>query len=761
MVTPHHLRRPLLGALLIAFATLLVGCMGPDIPLAGTITDAYTGQPIPSATVKVGETQVVADAAGKYQIAKWDAQGNLEVSADGYEPASLALASQPGLAEPKAPAATLDATIRPNTLGGTITDDYSSQPLEGALVQASETVSATTGTDGRYTLSGVPESFTLTVTAPDHEPVAKALERATSFDAPLRPNVLTGAVTNEETGEPIAGVTVKAGDLTTTTGTDGSYRLEGVPAEVSVELSADGFGMLSQPAARTTTLDAKLRQNVLAGVVTDQYSGEPIAGINVTAGDASTTTGDDGRYQIALASEQATVVLSADGYAAVTKTITTLDPLDITLRPDLLKSVLVDGTSGAPVKNATVIATLTPNSSDVAFARIDNSADGSFSLKGIPETGYIQVLAPGYRKTVLELKPGAVPAKIELEPWTVKAAYITAAVASAGPDLVNDYLDMIDRTELNSLVIDLKSDLRDDLGLVYYESQVPIVQELDTWADYVDMPALIAEARKRGIYTIARVQVFSHDNALADARPDWAIKDAATGEVFADYPGPGIRYAWLDPWNRNVWDYNIQLSVEAAHMGFDEINFDYIRYPDSGDLESYGKELGFSQPTDPANDPEAMYENIATFMDVSHRAINGAGAFFSVDIFGRVMLKPSVPISQDIARMAEFGDYICPMPYPSLWWVGYLDLANPTAHPYEVILGSLESAAPYFEGKRALLRPWLQDHTDPWQGSRVVEYGPKEVRAQIDATETFGKAAGWMLYDSANTYTEGALKPAE
>jgi hypothetical protein len=78
-----------------------------------------------------------------------------------------------------------------------------------------------------------------------------------------------------------------------------------------------------------------------------------------------------------------------------------------------------------------------------------------------------------------------------------------------------------------------------------------------------------------------------------------------------------------------------------------------------------------------------------------------------------------------------------------------------------VILGSLETAEPFFDGKYAKLRPWLQDHTDPWQGSRVVEYGPKEVRAQIDATEEFGKTAGWMLYDSANTYTEGALKPEQ
>jgi hypothetical protein len=395
--------------------------------------------------------------------------------------------------------------------------------------------------------------------------------------------------------------------------------------------------------------------------------------------------------------------------------------------------------------------------------RIDNSSDGQFKLEGIPEQGYIQVLAPGYRKATMELKPGGVPATIKLEPFQAKALYITAAVAAGGPKLVNEYLDLIDKTELNTLIVDLKSDLRDDLGLVYYDSQVPIVKELGTARDYVDIKALLAETKKRGIYTVARVQLFSHDNALADARPEWGIKDRKTGKVYADYPGPGIRYAYLDPWNRNVWDYNIQLGVEAAQLGFNEVNYDYIRFPDwYGDLDTYNTSLEFSKPTDPANAKQAMFDNIAEFAKQAHRAVNGAGAYLSVDVFGRVMLGPSMPIGQDITRMAPNVDYVCPMPYPSLWWPGYLGLDNPTAHPYEVILGTLKNGAPFFEGRYGMVRPWLQDHTDPWQGSRVVEYGPTEVRAQIKAVDDFGKSSGWMLYDSANAYRGafgGAVKP--
>ncbi len=676
----HNIRRLAPVALGIMAAVLLAACGDPEIAINGVVTDKYTGKPVPAAAIRLGTSDLMTDANGKYQFAQWTDQDTLQIVANGYETVSIPLLTQPQAVQPTPPAITVDATLRPNTLNGLVTDGYTGKPLADALVKASATISATTGPDGRYSMAGVPESFTLTVTAAEHEAVSQDLRQTTSFDTVLRPDALAGLITDSYTGKPIAGATVKVGDAAATTGDDGRYQLEGVPEKATVEISADGYAALSRPLERMTALDEKLR-------------------------------------------------------------------------PDVLKGALVDRATGAPIKNATVIATPTLQSSDVAFERIDNSPDGRFTLEGIPEQGYIQVLAPGYLKAVIELKPGSVPDTIELEPFQARAVYITAAVASVGGDVVNEYLDLIDATELNALVVDLKSDLRDDLGLVYYNSQVPMVKELGTARDIVDMRALLAEAKKRGIYTIARVQLFSHDNALADARPEWAVKDRETGEVFADYPGPGIRYAYLDPWNRNVWDYNIQLGVEAAQLGFDEVNYDYIRYSDwYGDLETYKDKLEFSQPTDPANDPEAMYENIAEFMEQTHRALNGAGAFFSVDVFGRVMLGPSMPIAQDITHMAPHADFICPMPYPSLWWPGYLGLDNPTAHPYEVILGTLQNSEALFEGQRALERPWLQDHTDPWQGSRVVEYGPAEVRAQIKATEDYGKSSGWMLYDSANAY---------
>src|SRR6266508_4185593 len=594
----------------LTVATLLAACGGPDVPLGGTIIDAYTGKPVSAAIIELGSEQLTTDDGGKYQAMQWNQKDTLHIMASGYEPISIVLAEQPQLAEPTPPLATVNAKLRPNTLSGTITDRYSGQPVPHATVKVGDTLSATTGPDGKY-------------------------------------------------------------------------RLEGVPSNATVEISADGYAMLTQPLEKIITLDA-------------------------------------------------------------------------VLRPDVLKGTLVDSATGAPINNATVLATPNAESDAVAAKRLENVANGSFQLDGVPEQGYIEVLAPGYRKAMIEIKPGSIPSAIKLEPFTSKALYVTAAVA-ANHELLMKFFDTIDRTELNTIVIDLKSDLRDDLGLIYYDSQVPIVKEIGSARPKMDLKAILVEAKKRGIYTIARVHIFSHDNVLAEAKPEWAAKDRSTGGVFADYSGPGIHYDWLDLWNRNVWDYNIQLSVEAVHLGFDEINYDYIRFPS---LEFAADDKDRLQLSKPDATDEEKYANIVEMLKQSQTAINAAGAFLSVDVFGVVAWEPSGLIGQDISRMGEYTDYVCPMVYPSHFWPGAAGFDNPAQHPYEIILESMQRGAKLLDGKRAMLRPWLQDFTLTWvPKDQIVEYGPNEVRAQIKAMEDYGKAAGWQLYDSANQYTVEALKP--
>lgn len=689
LFTRRIVRFWILWALIVA---VLAGCAVQPVILTGVVTDAYTGAPLSGVTVAIGDQTLTTDEQGRFQTERWRPEDTLALQAPAYEPLNLPLADQPGVGQSGVFTVTITTSLRPNVLSGVVTDLYTGQPISGAQVrlEGNETAQAVTDNSGAYTLAGVPESFTVTVSAPDYAPATETITRATALDVSLRPNTLSGAVTNVYTGQPVAGAKVTVGELSATTGVDGTYQLREVPEQGELTVEAEGFAAVTQPFTRTTALD-------------------------------------------------------------------------VAIRPDTLFGQLVDATTGKPVPNAAIIATETLTSTAVGFVRINDSVEGRFRLPNLPERGFVQVLAPGYAKKVIPIEPGNMPEQIALEPFYVRGIYITAAVASV-PRLVDRFLDLIDRTELNAIVIDIKSDLRDDLGKVYYDSQVPLVRELGLSTPKVDFASILAKAKERGIYTIARVQLFSHDNALSDARPEWSIRLRSTGEVYADYPGPGIRYAYLDPTNQNVWDYNIALAVEAAQMGFDEINFDYIRFPDwFGTRAEFRDKLMFSEPIDPVDNPGFMFEVILEFMQRAHYAVNAAGAFMSVDVFGRVVNGPSLTIAQDMTRMGEFTDYVCPMPYPSLWWGGLENIAVPVKFPYETLKIAVRNGGRQMIASYAKQRPWLQDHTDPWSPV-VVEYGPAEVRAQIDATEEQPEAAaGWLLYDSANIYKgafNGAVRPA-
>ncbi|MFQ3682022.1 putative glycoside hydrolase [Roseiflexus sp.] len=653
------------------------------------------------------------------------------------------------------------------SLTGAITDAYTGKPVV-ATVSVGD-LQVTTDANGVYQIDRWSVRDVIKVVASGYEPVEIDLSTLPNLERPdppivtldpvqVRPNTLSGVITDLYTRSPVAGALVRASDIiSATTDAEGRYTLTGVPETFRVTVIADGYAPLVNDVTRATSFDTAIRPDTLRGTVTDRYTGRPIAGASVALGDLQTTTDGNGQYVLQGVPEQGTITISAKGYASLDQLVERTTALDAALRPDTLNGILIDAQSKQPIRNATVIATVNLQSSDVAMTRIDNSPDGSFTLEGIPEQGYIQVLAPGYRKAVIELRPGSVPTTLELEPFYSKALYVTSAVAARW-DLLMKYFDIIDATELNAIVIDIKSDLRNDLGLVYYDSQVPIVRELGTFKPYMDLRAILDEAKRRGIYTIARVHIFSHDNVLAEAKPEWAAKDRTTGGIFYDYPAPSIRYAWLDPWNENVWDYNIQLSVESALLGFDEIQYDYIRFPSLEFSPTDKDRLQLSRE----GTTEERWANITEMLRRSHRAINGAGAFFSVDVFGYTAFGPSKLLGQNLSMMAEYTDYISPMIYPSHFSPGEFGFDNPAKYPYEVIQKSMTAALKQIDGKRALLRPWLQDFTLIWvPKDQIVEYTPAEVRAQIRAVEEFDASAGWILYDSTNVYHVEALKPAE
>ncbi|MFZ9856827.1 MAG: putative glycoside hydrolase [Roseiflexaceae bacterium] len=650
-------------------------------------------------------------------------------------------------------------------LTGTVIDAYTNQPVVSAVVRIGSQ-KVMTDSQGRYSMLRWNTNALVEISMSDYETQQVNLrEREWTFpvtaadavlDVTIRPNVIRGRILDAWTKQPLAGVQITASEtISMTTAADGVYQLLNVPEQFTLLATYPDYVSFSQTLTQQTMLDVTLANGVLQGTVTDQYSGAPLAGVTVSIGDTTTTTDAQGQYQFRDLATRDDVTFTLDGYSTIVIDARTTSLADAVLRPDELRGVIVSAVDDAPIQHATVVATEALDTLGIAQVRIDNT-NGEFVLKGVPESGFLQILAPGYRKLVVPIEAGKIPDTLKLEPFIAKAVYITSAVAS-NPNLVERFFDQIDRTELNAIVIDLKSDLRDDLGLVYYDSQVPLVKELGIAYPYYDIKAILAEAKRRNIYTIARIHIFSHDNVLAEAMPEWAAKDRTTGGIFYEYPTSTIKYAWLDPFNENVWDYNIALAQEAALYGFDEINYDYIRFPSLEFGANDGARLLLSQ--DPVT-PEVRYETITRVLAKSQPAIHAAGAFLSVDIFGFTTEGPIDIIGQSIPTMSDYTDYVSPMVYPSHYGTGYLGYANPAQYPYEVILRTMEMGQKQLEGKRARLRPWLQDFTLVWvPQDQIVQYGADEVRAQIRAVQDADTEAGWLLYSSSNTYTYDALQP--
>lgn len=321
------------------------------------------------------------------------------------------------------------------------------------------------------------------------------------------------------------------------------------------------------------------------------------------------------------------------------------------------------------------------------------------------------------------------------EPVEVKAIYLTGY--SAGNDTrFKQLLNLVNSTELNAMVIDIK----DEHGITH-NSKVPIAREIGATSGRIKDPVKILKTLKENnIYPIARIVVFK-DAVLAKKKPELAVKHK-NGGIWKDRKG----IPWADPYNKEVWEYNIALAEEAARLGFKEVQFDYIRFPSDGDIKSAVYE---------SYNGQSRSEVITEFLKYAKKRLEPRGVYVSADVFGLVTSSTDdMYIGQFLEDIAGVVDYICPMVYPSHYALGSYGIPNPDASPYETVYTSLSHAVNRLnrmEGEKAIIRPWLQDFTLGYK------YGPDEVKAQIRAVYDAGLKE-WILWNPSNYYTVGALK---
>lgn len=342
----------------------------------------------------------------------------------------------------------------------------------------------------------------------------------------------------------------------------------------------------------------------------------------------------------------------------------------------------------------------------------------------------LSISAPLKRQRVDELRKR----QERLSRHNIKGLYLTAYSAGSSKK-VEEIIDLINRTELNAVVIDIK----DYTGKVLYDSAIPLVNELALEDERIsDVRELIATLHNNDIYVIARQTVFQ-DPVLAEKKPEWAYRDK-DGGVWRDYKG----LSWVDPTIRAVWDYNISIAREAVRFGFDEINFDYVRFPSDGNMDALQDN----------NSGLEKYEVMASFYDYLDKKLGGYPINLSLDFFGFVMEKngtDDMRIGQRLEDALDKVDGIYPMVYPSHYPPGHIGLSNPAEYPGLVIKNGMEKGAHRFAGKKAVLRPWLQAF------NLGAIYDAGKIRAQIDVTEAYTDA-GWLLWNAANRYSEAGLE---
>jgi hypothetical protein len=385
---------------------------------------------------------------------------------------------------------------------------------------------------------------------------------------------------------------------------------------------------------------------------------------------------------------------------------------------------VLDSATGKPIPGAIVTVGSTVARAD-AHGHFAISANGPSVLARAYGYGRTHVAADAHGVKHLELQLARVrPHAVYLSYWGVGSKAVRDPVLRLASD-----------TPINAVVIDVK----DDHGFLSYRAAVPLAAEVgaEKIATIPDIRALIEQLHKNGMYTIARIVTF-RDNVLCTARPQFAV--LKNGKPFRDLEG----LACCDPFARQVREYNVAIAVDAAKQGFDEIQFDHVRFPAF-------KGLTFSRPST----EESRSKAIDSFLAEAHKALVPYNVFLAGDVFGYICWnKGDTDVGQKIGDLADVLDYISPMLYPSGFQYGIPKYRDPVAHPYEIVRLSLDRARERTNLDPIRFRPWLQAFRDYAFDKR--QFGREQIQEQIKAARGFG-ADGWMLWNPRNVYSAAAI----
>ncbi len=342
------------------------------------------------------------------------------------------------------------------------------------------------------------------------------------------------------------------------------------------------------------------------------------------------------------------------------------------------------------------------------------------------------------------------------QPVEVRGVYLSAAAATRS-DTVDYVFQLLDTTEINAVVIDIK----DDEGYLTVDLGIPLATEIEAnrqvaFKSADELKALLSKFREHGAYLIARIAAF-RDKVLAQAKTDCSLwwKTEYGGTIYVDSQD----YYWLDPGDETVRQYLLDVSNAAVELGFDEIQYDYVRFPTTyiGRVDYYGG-TGYYNADNTYNEEAATLrkDTITSYVEFVCRELVPKGVFVSADVYGTIIgsSEDGGNVGQDYAALAKWLDYICPMVYPSHYTSPIYGVDYPDTEPYTIVHGAMKDSVEELSrdpGQHcAIVRPWMQTFTASWL-THHIEYGGTELRQQIDAVYDAGYTE-WLLWNSSGKY---------
>jgi hypothetical protein len=568
------------------------------------------------------------------------------------------------------------------------------------------------------------------------------------LDVALEPTTVEGQVIGHDAA-PVSNANVTLKTQAVEIDDAGQFTLRRVQDGDILQVTAPGYMASSIPYAGQPSLRVRLEPLTATIDVRDAMTGLRIADASVCApDDVCWSTDAKGQAVLVPAVSGVSLTVERSGYQPSDLTLETQETHQLELAPRELVGTIRDAENGQSITKTTLF---------VNGEIVPLGDEGRYHLPDLTTVYTLFVKSPGYKRVTIPINAdtstvqhdvldactepdteGKPCIDINLPRFPVYGIYANFGLLTWDNERLLGLVDLVDRSPvLNAIVVDVKG----DYGWLAFESSNPLIAETEAMASpRLPLSEFLQICKEKHIYTIARMVIFK-DSPLIAARPELAVRHP-NGAIFYDREG----MAWADPTRKEVWEYNIAITQEVIRMGFDEVQYDYLRYPSDSTSLAIVRALVYSIPST----LESRTAAIAGFVAEAKQVVDQTPAFLSADIFGySLVIQPDhdMRIGQRLKDIAPHVDYVCPMVYPSTFIPGNLGLDDPSAEPYEVIARSLAMG---MSRTNTIIRPWLQGY---WYERQDFA---DQRRAAQEATD-----AGWCFWNARGIYDELFFIPPE